>query len=43
MSTHPISHRRPKSLAEGAVCFSCTAGILFAAALATQWLLSLLP
>ena len=34
---------RPKSLAEGAVCFGCTAAILSAAAVATQWLLSLLP
>ena len=33
----------PKSLAEGAVCFGCTAAILFVAAVATQWLLSLLP
>lgn len=37
-----VSHR-PKSLAEGAVCFSCAAALLFVAAVATQWLFSLLP
>jgi hypothetical protein len=36
------SHR-PKTLAEGAVCFGCTAALLFAAAVSTQWLFSLLP
>jgi hypothetical protein len=36
------SHR-PKTLGEGAVCFGCTAALLFVAAVATQWLFSLLP
>lgn len=40
---HSSTGHPPKSLAESAVCFSCTAAILGAAAVATQWLLSLLP
>jgi hypothetical protein len=43
MSTHPIVHRPHKSLAEGAICFGCTAAILFAAAVALQWLLGFVP
>jgi hypothetical protein len=32
---------RQKTLAEGAFCFGCTAALLFIAAVATQWLFSL--
>jgi len=43
MSVHPTADRTPKTLAESAVCFACTAMILVAVAVGLQWLLRLLP
>jgi hypothetical protein len=40
---HTTTSQRPKTLGEGAVCFGCAAALLFIAAVATQWLFSLLP
>lgn len=38
----PIQHR-PKTLAEGAVCFGCALIALAAAAVVLQWAMALLP
>lgn len=43
MALQPHAHHPPKTLAEGAVCFACMAGILLAVAVGLQWLLHLLP
>jgi len=42
MTLQATSGKHHKTLAEGAVCLGCTAALLFAAAVATQWLFSLL-
>lgn len=43
MSLHEPAHRHaPKTLAEGAVCFTCALGALAAAAVVIQWAMSLL-
>ena len=39
--TQLATRPRQKTLAEGAVCFGCAAALLFVAAVATQWLFSL--
>lgn len=38
----PAHHHAPKTLAEGAVCFSCALGALAAAAVVIQWAMGLL-
>lgn len=42
MAMHEPIHHAPKSLKEGAVCFSCAIGALAVAAVAIQWMMSFL-
>ena len=42
MAMHEPVHHAPKTLKEGAVCFSCAIGALAAAAVVIQWAMSLL-
>ena len=42
MAMHDNVERAPKTLREGAVCFSCAVALLGAATLALQWAISLL-
>jgi hypothetical protein len=39
----PAPAHPPKTLAESALCFACLGGLLLAAAVGLQWVLSLLP
>jgi hypothetical protein len=43
MAVHEPIHHAPKTLAEGAVCFGCALAALAGAAVAIQWLMSVLP
>jgi hypothetical protein len=43
MALHEPAQHPPKTLAEGAVCFACVAGLLLAAAVGLQWVLHLVP
>ena len=43
MAVDRSAQHPPKTLAEGAVCFACTVGLLVAAALIIQWVLRLVP
>lgn len=42
MAAREPVHHAPKTLAEGAVCFSCTLVALTAAAIVIQWAMGLL-
>ncbi|WP_309644133.1 hypothetical protein [Phenylobacterium sp.] len=41
MALHEPDHHGSKTLAEGAVCFGCALAALAAAAVALQWMMSL--
>jgi hypothetical protein len=43
MAVHEPTHHGSKTLAEGAVCFGCALAALAGAAVAIQWLMSVLP
>lgn len=43
MSVHEPIHHRPKTLAESAVCFGCTIGLLAVASVLVQWAMHLVP